>query len=668
MPKEQQKQGPSRQRPVSCHFCRKRKLRCSRTVPCFNCASRGITCDLEHPVAQPSSTPSTSENSEILERLHRLESLLAAQQKGEEQEQNGQPSDVAESRPQLVHPSASPPQIQNIEVDGDVASLESVYIDQIPSTKIPRTRVVFRTCPVARVTKAQSYIYPSEFHSITNSEPPRCIWLPSRAEARILLEKFIRVAHHLPYVTHVPSLPSVLEQAYADLNQQRQIQSGQVILLLSIFAAATHAWVQSDCAYGLFPTSAEANDQASLWIKAAEDVLDIACRSPKVSMEGVQGAVLVGFVASHLDGLHRCRVLFAMGIVLARDLGLHRIDHPSNAGMANTARAEIGRRIWWYLISLAEISRSIVDRSPLVMAHSGGLSHDAVMDIDTELQTLINDVPAFYSMSESALMETYGLTQTEAENIIFQGKTTYFLLYSQRCKIHLPYFARGVEDPAYYSSREICIKHARLIIQSELWQENSDIDTATRFKFTGLLIGVFLACIVLLMDLCVNPLSPQYEKQREEVYKAFKIIEEAKKKSETTAKFVDSLVHILRKYNVPPLKSVPKQQLQSTAYRGSGGGSEQQSQAIPCKEMVLDISETPGYNECGERAFPRASHGQCGVSDGLGHFMAADGPPNESGDDLSSFWNDFTQNFEQGIDVNSFDWDNIFLSLDSSFF
>ena len=184
---------------------------------------------------------------------------------------------------------------------------------------------------------------------MANSELSRCIWLPPRAEAKILLEKFIRVAHHLPSITHIPSLPSILEQVYVELNQQRQIQLGQLILLLSIFATATHAWMQSDCAYGLFSTSVKANDQASLWIKAAEDALDIACRSPKVSIEGVQGAVIIRFVAANIDGLHRCRVLFPMGLVLARDLGLHRVDHPFNANMANTAQSEIGRRIWWYL-------------------------------------------------------------------------------------------------------------------------------------------------------------------------------------------------------------------------------------------------------------------------------------------------------------------------------
>lgn len=204
---------------------------------------------------------------------------------------------------------------------------------------------MFSTCLVTEVKKAPSYIYPRRVASHLS----RCIWLPLRGEAQILLEKFIRVAFHFPYVIHTPSLPSMLEQVYADLNQKRPIKSGQIILLLSIFAAATYSWVESDCSSGLFTTSTEANDQVSLWTKAGEDVLDVASRSPNVSIEGVQGAIITAFLAAHIDGLHRYRLLFGASVVLARNLGLHRIDHPSNSRMANTAQAEIGRRVWWWL-------------------------------------------------------------------------------------------------------------------------------------------------------------------------------------------------------------------------------------------------------------------------------------------------------------------------------
>jgi hypothetical protein len=50
-------------------------------------------------------------------------------------------------------------------------------------------------------------------------------------------------------------------------------------------------------------------------------------------------------------------------------------------------------------IRIAEIMRSLMDRNPLIMSHTGGMSHDAIMDIDTELQLLINDIPPFFSMT-----------------------------------------------------------------------------------------------------------------------------------------------------------------------------------------------------------------------------------------------------------------------------
>lgn len=74
----------SRKRPVSCHFCRVRKLRCSRQFPCTNCTTRGHSCQLEPP--QPSLIPSessigdnpsdTNSNSDILSRLQRLEAIV----------------------------------------------------------------------------------------------------------------------------------------------------------------------------------------------------------------------------------------------------------------------------------------------------------------------------------------------------------------------------------------------------------------------------------------------------------------------------------------------------------------------------------------------------------------------------------------------------------------
>ena len=164
------------------------------------------------------------------------------------------------------------------------------------------------------------------------------------------MEKYVRDVVHFPHVVHLPSLPTIIEEIYTDLGQQRQVKPGPVILLLSMIVAATHAWVPHDCEYGLFPTDVEANDQAPFWVKATQDVVDIAHRTTNISIEGVQGLIVVVFMLGNMEGFsRRARALFTLSLFLARELGLHRIDHPSNKEMANTAAAEIGRRVWWNL-------------------------------------------------------------------------------------------------------------------------------------------------------------------------------------------------------------------------------------------------------------------------------------------------------------------------------
>lgn len=125
MPKSQRGRAGSHPRPVSCGFCRTRKLRCSRIAPCSNCVARGIACDLELPQAQPSNAPNTSENFEILERLRRLENLLIAQ-KYEEREQNG-PISASLRLPVVPQPVST---LQDVDTEKGITWLGGGSIDQ----------------------------------------------------------------------------------------------------------------------------------------------------------------------------------------------------------------------------------------------------------------------------------------------------------------------------------------------------------------------------------------------------------------------------------------------------------------------------------------------------------------------------------------------------------
>lgn len=101
-------------RPVSCHFCRDRKLRCSRVFPCTNCTARGVPCPpVQRAVSRKSSPPGI--HPEVLHRLERLEALLPLQTSG--------PPPIS-APPTFVAPSSTPnsqhrlpPKLQNVVKD-----------------------------------------------------------------------------------------------------------------------------------------------------------------------------------------------------------------------------------------------------------------------------------------------------------------------------------------------------------------------------------------------------------------------------------------------------------------------------------------------------------------------------------------------------------------------
>ena len=317
---------------------------------------------MDAPVGFPSST-STALEPESLERIQKLEELVENLEARQRASAKHQPQDLETSAGQAV----SLPGKERL--DDDVAWLESIYSDHDLSViiivfqhysqsddwsqdKIPSKTIVFRTCPIQQIMGTQPYVSQSSFHTSTWVEPSRIVWLPQYTEARILLEKFIQDIDHIHHVVHCSSLLSVLDEVYACLNQQSQVKSGTIILLLSIFASSSHSWVRQDYERGLFSTAADANSQSPLWIKATEDVLDVGHRSACVSIEGIQGIIIVSLVLGNLEGIsRRCRSFYNMALLLARELGLHRLDHPSHSPLANSAAAEIGRRVWWYLVA-----------------------------------------------------------------------------------------------------------------------------------------------------------------------------------------------------------------------------------------------------------------------------------------------------------------------------
>ncbi|KAF7545277.1 hypothetical protein G7046_g9600 [Stylonectria norvegica] len=557
--------------------------------------------------------------------------------------------------------------------------------------------IVFRTCPIRLITQSSSYVFQNS--SIPSAsltiEPTKCIWLPERDEMKVLVDKYITDMTHMHHIVHDPSLRALVDETYDSLQQSPKPVVGRILLLLAICGYVTFAWTARDCTRCLFANDAEAHSQSMFWVKAALDTMGYCQRNVHTSIESIQGHVILSFVVCNLEGLNlRSQALISTAIIMARELGLHRLDYRHNATSGQTSRlsgleAEVGRRIWWYLVGtdwmlarfcgpregtytinpqhmvvrkpynmndedlidgaepvdrpmeeptcmsyhlqrvrLAEISRGFTDRNPLAASDPEAVGYDHVLELDAAIDRYMKELPPFFLLGHAALDALPPSDPRRSPGIGIQRYVLNLFVHGQRCKLHLPYLARGTVDPAYTYSRNICLESARFIIKTEhrLQQENVAF-AATRLRLTIVLHSVFLASIVLLLDVCLGVETESKDVRRQEMLDAWAILEDAKTQSVAAVRLMEMLKQVMRKHKVPLPPAARYMSSQVAAKAASG---------------EADLPITPGSS--------------------TGREVSNDMMPAEN-ISLGQEWN----SLDARMEIDEIDWDSLLWGLDAPF-
>lgn len=288
-------------------------------------------------------------------------------------------------------------------------------------------------------------------------------------------------------------------------------------------------------------------------------------------------------------------------------------------------------------VRLAELFRHVVDRVPLTFPRSDPISYHQILEVGAKFDKFIEEIPAFFCLDGPSLEQLAETCQQRAPVIIIQRYILNSIVHSQRCKLHWPYLTRASLDPAYAYSRETCLQAARLVIRTQRQLEKEQVPfVSTRLRFFAFLQCVFMAIVVLLLDICVNKGAGQEEARKAEVVDAWRILEDARGQSAMATKLLDTLTSVLRKYKV----SLPGlNQTRST----DGNGTplitiEQRSRSI---EPTWESVENDGQS--------RSVEGQRLSNPGLTYF--------------DEIW----QNFDVGMDLDTLDWKSLFSELESQF-
>lgn len=199
-------------------------------------------------------------------------------------------------------------------------------------------------------------------------------------------------------------------------------------------------------------------------------------------------------------------------------------------------------------IRLSEICRTIVDSIPRFLDDIDMVDYDQIVALDDQFEDLIKSFPVFFHLDEESRLISRG-TDHRFPHIATQRYLIHLGVLNRRCKLHQPYLIRGFVESKYAYSRDVCLRSARnaLEVNRVLEKTKSDLGCAPA-RFGTVVHHVFMATVVLVMDLCFNKIEGQEEQRQAEVMRACGMLQEAKQDSVLSKMFLDPLMDILQKH------------------------------------------------------------------------------------------------------------------------
>ncbi|KAH7176769.1 hypothetical protein EDB81DRAFT_773544 [Dactylonectria macrodidyma] len=204
-------------------------------------------------------------------------------------------------------------------------------------------------------------------------------------------------------------------------------------------------------------------------------------------------------------------------------------------------------------IRFLELFREFTDRTTFSKPSSASQQYDTVLQMDAAIDRFMaHEASPFFRIDVKELEKLPPDDPWRSPTAIINRYMYSFYLYSQCCRLHLPYLARGTVDPAYAHSRQACLRSARIITQRVQQLVKEEVGFAHMMLRLGVAMhGLFLATIALVFDLCLTNDVADDGSRQQEVEHAWRTLENAEVQSSTVARGMNILRHIMEKYKIP---------------------------------------------------------------------------------------------------------------------
>ncbi|KAL2816052.1 hypothetical protein BDW59DRAFT_175917 [Aspergillus cavernicola] len=573
-----------RQDPVSCDSCRKKKLKCDRQRPCNSCLSRRLTCSFT---------------------ATRVDAHRHNKAPTPGRSNTHAPQRVEAPRPTLPDLGSQNSRESLVTADW----LEHIHMgDRVPAALSPNLRAELDEKPLGQSQSAgpARIILSIQQGSWTLNENPATVDLiPSLPRESDTLALFNYYCRYIGYLYHI-IIPHVVEgqinEVYRSVERGSPVNPNYLALLFAITGSSLILQSSIESAH-----APRCSEQFSFLTGAA---LTQANYTRYPTIEGLQAVVIIFHNMSNIHSCASVRGLFMIGSIIdqAKNLMLHRVDTPrlqTDAQQPNPVELETKRRLWWdiasfdwclsflsgpqewtYLINpsfmqtkkpsniddaaigitpaqpsttpthmsfflerlkLSEVCRQIIDTIGPDQLSGKEPDYTQILALDRKIHDVQAQAPDFLRLDPSSRTK-YAALYTDRPTLAWQRCLLQQAWYSRLCRLHRPFFIRGARDPTYSYSYMVGINSARKVLESKrIMDEEEPRFTPSSSAVWAIMHHVFMAAVMLLLDVCYNWDDVLGEKRKEEVLDACRMLSIAQQSSSLLKEGIDAMMSVLQR-------------------------------------------------------------------------------------------------------------------------
>ncbi|RDW78884.1 Zn(II)2Cys6 transcription factor [Aspergillus mulundensis] len=586
---------PRRQDPVSCESCRKKKLKCDRQRPCGSCLTRQLACSFRSNQSTVSEAPSPSYNV------------------------NSPVRNIPSPRQYLREPqTAKPP--HNKESSETADWLEHIHMgDRVPAAVSPQIQAGLEDQTPESQGQSPASTLLSILDSWVPNDNPATVelikFLPAESDTQALFSYFCRYISYLYHIIVPHVVEGQINEVYRSLNRESPVNYNHLALVFAITGSSLFL----QCSIDSSSHAARCSQQFSFLTGAAliqanylswptiEGLQAVLIAFHNMSNMHCSASVRSLFTVSHI-------------IEQAKNMMLHQVDTPQarkkrESQWVDPVTVEIQRRLWWdvasfdwclsflsgpqewtYMVNpafmhtdkpsniddaaigktppqpsttptsmsfflerlkLAETCRGIVDTLSSDQLTGEEVEYSKILDLDRKLQEVQRSAPDFLNLSSTS-RQRYAELYQHRPSLAWQRCILQQGYYSRLCRLHRPFFIRGARDPAYSYSYMVGLNSARKVLEiKRMMDEDEPRFTPSSSAVWSIMHHVFMAAVILLLDVCYNRDDILDEKRKEEVLAACRMLNKARQSSALVKEGIDAMMGVLQEHCKSEMPAMP---------------------------------------------------------------------------------------------------------------